>query len=173
MLTPTTAYLSLGGNIGDSFSLLNEALSYIANAPDMKLVKTSRFYKTSPVSPVPQSDYINAACVISTTLLPLDLLQRLQKIERDLGKIPKPKDAPRPIDIDIVFYGSMIYNDSQLTIPHPHWKERLFVLVPLADLTSTITVDGVNIQQFVIQDLIRTINQKSEQVIHHLVQPHA
>ena len=164
----TTAYLSLGGNTGDVLTNLKKAIEFIGNTSNIQLQKVSPFYKTSPISPLPQPDFINAICSIQTSLSPLDLLKQLQKIEAKLGKVPKPKEAPRPIDIDIVFYGSTVYNDAELTIPHPCWKERLFVLVPLADLISTVTIEGAKIQQFTIKDLIQVLTNQPQQLIHLL-----
>ena len=77
---------------------------------------------------------------MNTTLSPHKLLKILQEIERIMGKVPKSKNAPRILDIDILFYGQETHNDPDLTIPHPSWQERLFVLMPLKDLVKTLYV---------------------------------
>jgi len=133
-------YLGLGGNERESLTLIREALKQIERLKGVHSLRYSRFYRTRPVSPIPQEKYINAVCCLETTMDAHTLLKQLQKIECSLGKIPKPKEAPRPIDIDILFYGHEKINDDRLTVPHPLWQERLFVLAPLNDLTDEISL---------------------------------
>lgn len=136
----TEVYLGIGGNIGDSYTILNQALQQIKILGEVQDLAISRFYLTSPVSKIPQDEYVNAACRFKTSLNARELLLQLQKIETGLGKAPpKLKDAPRTIDLDILLFGLETYQDKDLIIPHPRWKERLFVLVPLIDLTSELT----------------------------------
>lgn len=133
-------YLGLGGNIGDRLTSLKDALELIAAIPSVTQLEVSPFYETSPVSDIPQADYLNAVCRFKTTLEARDLLVVLQAIEKAGGKIPKPKNVPRVIDIDMLFFGQEFHQTPDLEIPHPRWQERLFVVAPLADLTTTITV---------------------------------
>ncbi|MBS0620198.1 MAG: 2-amino-4-hydroxy-6-hydroxymethyldihydropteridine diphosphokinase [Verrucomicrobia bacterium] len=133
------AYVSLGSNLGDSRTQVKTALERIASLPGVTEFKASRYFQTTPVSKIPQGDYINAACAFVTTYSPEELLSKLQEIETSLGKVAKAKDAPRKIDLDILFYGTAYRDKEELCIPHPKWKERLFVLAPLLDLTETIT----------------------------------
>ena len=149
-------YLSLGSNIGQSCALISAAFTSIAALPEVKLIKTSRLYCTTPVSPIPQRDFINAACTLHTTLSADALYDALHKIEVQLGKVHKHKNAPRAIDIDILFFGTRFYNTPKLCIPHPRWKERLFVLIPLLDLTEEIAfptsgagpIETLNLKEF-------------------------
>ena len=83
-----------------------------------------------------QREYLNAVCRFETTLSPFELLDALEMIEKALGKRPKPKEAPRVIDLDLIFYGDCQINSPKLTVPHPRWNQRLFVLAPLAELTG-------------------------------------
>jgi 2-amino-4-hydroxy-6-hydroxymethyldihydropteridine diphosphokinase len=136
----TDVYLGLGGNIGNTPSLLHHALQYIQTLPYIYNLRSSRFYLTSPVSQIPQKPYINAVCHFQTQLSARQLLEYLQHIEISLGKTPKPKNAPRPIDLDILLFGLEIHQDNDLEIPHPRWMDRLFVLTPLSDLASTLIV---------------------------------
>jgi 2-amino-4-hydroxy-6-hydroxymethyldihydropteridine diphosphokinase len=106
--------------------------------------------------------FVNAVCCFQTTLSPKQLLVELQKIEGDLGKGTKPKNASRFIDIDILFYGKEVYQDEKLEIPHPRWKERLFVLVPLAELTPVIHLHN---KQWILSDLIHALSQEKEQTV--------
>ena len=133
-------YLGLGSNMGDSQTAIQQALSAVSKIPDARMLRTSSLYQTSPVSPLAQRDFINCACALSTTLSPETLYRALHTIELSLGKISKEKNAPRPIDIDILFFGSYFLRTATLNIPHPHWQERLFVLVPLLELTTEILV---------------------------------
>lgn len=131
-------YISLGGNIGPSKKILQSALQQINESLDFFDGRVSRFYRTTAVSLQPQKDYINAVCSFRTSCSPLEVLSQLQKIETNLGKVPKSKEDPRPIDLDILFFGDLALEYPQLKIPHPSWKERLFVLVPLLDLVDSI-----------------------------------
>lgn len=129
-------FLSLGGNIGDVVQRLLEAKRLLSTTAFVYKVRFSGFYQTSPVSDIPQDDFVNVACALQTEL-PLRVLWReIEQIERVLGKTPKAKNAPRPIDIDILFYGDETVDDDELQVPHPQWKERLFVLMPLAELKN-------------------------------------
>ena len=101
------------------------------------------FIARGPVSALPQADYINAVCCFKTCLPPLSLLYELQKIEKKLGKQPKSKQEPRVIDCDILFYGDEEVSLPELEIPHPRWRERLFVLQPLADLVDRLLIPGI------------------------------
>jgi 2-amino-4-hydroxy-6-hydroxymethyldihydropteridine diphosphokinase len=135
-------YLGLGGNIGDVRATFDLALEEINSHPKISNLKISQFYQTAAVSDIPQADYLNGACCFDTALSPKELFLFLQEIETKLGKIPKEKNAPRKIDLDILFFGELLYSDGNLEIPHPRWKERLFVLIPLMDLTSNLAAGG-------------------------------
>jgi 2-amino-4-hydroxy-6-hydroxymethyldihydropteridine diphosphokinase len=127
-------YLALGGNNQKTLITLRAAIKKISALEGIFDVKTSGLYLTTPVSSIPQPDFLNAALKLNTTLPPLDLFDRLEEIERDLGKEKKAKEAPRLIDIDLIFYGNEVLENDKLTLPHPRWKERLFVLKPLSEL---------------------------------------
>lgn len=133
-------FVALGGNIGDTQAVLQEALVQIGQLPQVESLRASRFYMTTPVSPIPQKDYINAVCAFKTSLSAKELLVVLQQIEARLGKIQKAKEAPRIVDLDILFFGLEFHSTPTLTIPHPRWHERLFVLTPLCDLISEINI---------------------------------
>lgn len=135
-------FVALGGNIGDTESIFQKALDAIADIPAVKDLSVSRYYRTTPVSPIPQNFYLNAVCRFETALSAHDLLQRLQYVEVKLGKQPKPKEAARVIDLDILFFGNENHVSPDLEIPHPKWNERLFVLQPLADLTDQVVIPG-------------------------------
>ncbi len=140
MNTFKTVYLGLGGNLKDPRKTIQQALKLITSHPHICNVRVSSLYKTTPVSDIPQSDFINAVCCIDTSLTPQQLFKELCAIEKVLGKVPKIQNAPRIIDIDILFFGTLYLRTAELKIPHPRWMERLFVIKPLLDVTSKITV---------------------------------
>jgi 2-amino-4-hydroxy-6-hydroxymethyldihydropteridine diphosphokinase len=140
----TEVYVGLGGNIGNTYRIMKETLNIIKNHPMIFNLKPSRLYKTSPVSPLPQEDYLNAVCRFQTTLGPHQLLNVLQEIENKLGKRPKPKEAPRIIDCDILFFGHLSLSTPELKIPHPLWRERLFVLAPLSELVEELWISELS-----------------------------
>lgn len=86
-----------------------------------------------------------------------EVFQMTQEIERELGKVAKPKTASRPFDIDILFYGDHHFQDPHLTIPHPRWKERLFVLVPLHDLVEEIILQNPD-ERYLLKECIKQMN---------------
>lgn len=150
-------YLSLGGNLGDTIEILKAVLKDIAFLPGIFDLKCSSFYQTTPVSDIPQGLYINAVCAFKTKLTTQELFSCLQEIERKHGKAPKPKNAPRVIDIDMLFFGQERHSSPDLEIPHPRWHERLFVLIPLAELTSNIVVPGALGDELKVIDINKII----------------
>lgn len=136
----TLAYVALGANLDDPEANIVAAASQLAALPEIYDFVLSPLYKTSPVSNIPQPDYFNAVCKFRTAYSAKTLLENLQLIEKELGKVPKSQSEPRPIDLDILFYGLESHADSNLTIPHPRWRERLFVVKPLSDLTEEVLV---------------------------------
>jgi 2-amino-4-hydroxy-6-hydroxymethyldihydropteridine diphosphokinase len=133
-----TVYLMLGGNVGPTELLFQQAREALQQ---LGTIECSRVYQTRPISPIPQADYLNQACRLRTGLAPQQLLEVLQAIEKRLGKVPKLRDAPRPIDLDLIFYGSRQINSPGLIVPHPRWRERLFVVRPLRDLIEGILIE--------------------------------
>jgi 2-amino-4-hydroxy-6-hydroxymethyldihydropteridine diphosphokinase len=155
MLKDKDVYLSLGGNIGDRQGTLQRALMRIESLPEVREMRVSSFYETSPVGGIPQADYLNVVCYFKTGMDVRSLLRNLQTIEKSLGKGPKPKNHPRIIDIDILFYGNESFQEDDLEIPHPRWRERLFVIVPLLDLTDAIRVRGETVDLIKLRDSIK------------------
>jgi 2-amino-4-hydroxy-6-hydroxymethyldihydropteridine diphosphokinase len=156
-------FLSLGGNQGNVLHTLKAACALLSNHVDIKKFRCSHFYSTSPVEVTEPSDwFVNAVCSFETTLSPPFLLDLTQSIETSFGKQKKQKNSPRPLDIDILFIDSISYSDPRMIIPHPRWKERLFVLIPLKDLIESIIIDG-NIYK--LSDLINLFQSEQAQQI--------
>jgi 2-amino-4-hydroxy-6-hydroxymethyldihydropteridine diphosphokinase len=136
-LTTKTVYLSLGSNIGDRARNLQAALEQLA-APDLRVMRTSPAYETEPVEYTAQRWFLNLVVEAGTELLPMQLLLRIGRVERALGRVRTIPKGPRTIDIDILFYGRSIVRSARLEIPHPRMAERRFVLAPLADLAPDL-----------------------------------
>ena len=128
----TIAYLGLGSNLGDRKQNLAQALELVSQ--QVAVEQLSSIYETEPVGYKQQPLFLNAVCRISTKLSPEQLLGLAKGIEAKLGRVSSFLNAPRPIDIDILFYGDEVVSSRELTIPHPHLAERAFVLVPLAEI---------------------------------------
>ena len=130
-----TVYLSLGSNLGNRAANLVMALRLLA--PLCRIEAVSSLYETEPVGVTGQPPYYNAACLAVTGLGPGDLMRHLKNVEHEVGRRPSPggpRWAPRPIDLDILFYGDAVTEEADLQVPHPRLAERAFVLVPLAEL---------------------------------------
>lgn len=133
---PITAYLGLGSNMGKRQDNLERALDFLTQR--LRLEKVSSIYNTEPIGNVQQPRFLNLVCQVSTRLAPMGLLTLAKGIESKLGRLPHTSNAPRPIDIDILFYSDQIIETPELIIPHPQVAERAFVLVPLAEIAPDL-----------------------------------
>lgn len=130
-----TVYLSTGSNMGDRELNLLRAIGEIGTIADLKITALSRFYETEPIGPVSQNAFLNAVLRAETTLSPRQLLTALQRIETEVFHRKRMvAQGPRTMDIDILFYGDLVLDDADLTIPHPRIHERRFVLEPLSEI---------------------------------------
>ncbi len=132
-----TIYLGLGSNIGDRQANLEAALAGLP-AIGVRVTRASPVYETEPVDFTDQRWFLNLVVEAETELFPLQLLARLQRIERDLGRVRTVARGPRTLDIDILLYGQAVIQRPDLEIPHPRMAERRFVLAPLADLAPDL-----------------------------------
>jgi len=132
-----TVYLSLGSNIGDREGNLRDAIKRLA-APDLGVLRVSPVYETEPMGVTDQPWFLNLVVEAETTLFPVQLLSRIAKIERAMGRVRTRAKGPRTLDIDILLYGNAVVRTRDLQIPHPRMAERRFVLAPLADLAPTL-----------------------------------
>lgn len=130
------AYLALGSNMGDRRQNLARALEILSRRAAVERV--SSVYETEPVGFKDQPKFLNAVCCISTSLPPQQLLSLAKEIEVKMGRTPSFRNAPRPIDIDILFYEDKVVNLPGLEIPHPRLAERAFVLIPLVEIAPDL-----------------------------------
>jgi 2-amino-4-hydroxy-6-hydroxymethyldihydropteridine diphosphokinase len=125
-------YLSLGSNLDDRYANLRRALVELQE--QVVITAVSPVFSTEPWGMAEQPPFLNICIAASTSLSPHKTLQFIKHIEHKMGRLPSSKWGPRLIDIDILFYDSLILADEELTIPHPHMGERAFVLAPLATI---------------------------------------
>ena len=138
-------FIGLGGNIGDSITIVEEALLRLDKIKQTRLSGRSSLYRSKPVGDVPQDDYINAAARLETSLEPLPLLLELQAIEQAYYRQRDPAQhwGPRTLDLDIILFGNRVIKDSHLTIPHPELAQRRFVLEPMLEIDGDFYIAGL------------------------------
>ncbi|UCC61342.1 MAG: 2-amino-4-hydroxy-6-hydroxymethyldihydropteridine diphosphokinase [Dehalococcoidia bacterium] len=129
-------YLGLGSNLGDRMANLGYAIKRLSEKVAIKEI--SSIYETEPFGYKDQPLFLNALLFGETELGPFGLLDFVKDIEADLGREPSFRNAPRPVDIDILLYGDMIIQTSKLVIPHPGIADRAFILVPLGEIAPEI-----------------------------------
>jgi len=125
-------YLSLGSNLNQRYINLQTAIARLQE--HFTVTAVSPVYATEPWGDTDQPSFLNVCVAVTTGNEPRDVLRVLKAIEADMGREPARRWGPRLIDIDILFYDKRVYQDEDLTIPHPHLAERAFVLAPLADI---------------------------------------
>jgi 2-amino-4-hydroxy-6-hydroxymethyldihydropteridine diphosphokinase len=137
-IAATTAAIALGSNLGDRRAHLDDAVSRLR--PLLDDLKVSRYYNTTPVDVAgDQPDFLNAAAVGKTTMTARELLSRLLTVELDRGRQRPHPAAARTLDLDLVLFGEEIINDPPgLIVPHPRFRDRAFVLDPLAEIAADL-----------------------------------
>ncbi|MDR3575231.1 MAG: GTP cyclohydrolase MptA [Anaerolineaceae bacterium] len=151
---PHLVYLGLGANLGDRQGNLVQAIQSIRSSASVESI--SSFYETRPVGYLDQPDFLNTTCQITTDLTPFELLHFLKQIEKQMGRQASFRNAPRPIDIDILLYDDLVLDTSDLTVPHPRMAERAFVLVPLAEIAPAVIHPTLNLP---IAELLKRIDR--------------
>src|SRR5690606_9392311 len=143
-------YIGLGSNLAAPLQQLRAALSAIAQLPHSRLQAQSSFYISDPLGPADQPRYVNAVAALDTELEPLQLLDALQRIELEQGRVRKAERwGPRTLDLDILLFGDRLLAEERLTVPHYHMHARAFVLYPLAEIAPADLrlADGRNLRE--------------------------
>ncbi|HFQ8227930.1 TPA: 2-amino-4-hydroxy-6-hydroxymethyldihydropteridine diphosphokinase [Citrobacter freundii] len=145
----TLVYIALGSNLASPLEQVNAAVNAIRELPESRVVAVSSFYRTPPLGPQDQPDYLNAAVALETTLEPETLLDHTQHIELQQGRVRKAERwGPRTLDLDIMLFGDRIINSERLTVPHYDMKNRGFMLWPLFEIAPDLHFpDGISLQQ--------------------------
>lgn len=128
-----TAFVGLGANLGDARQAVQQALIDLAHLPHSELLAASRLYRSAPVAAA-GPDFVNAVAELRTSLSAPALLDALQALEHAAGRQRPYPNAPRTLDLDLLLYGEARIDSARLTVPHPRWCQRAFVLRPLAEL---------------------------------------
>ncbi len=137
------AWIGLGSNLEDPLAQVSTALQELRLLPDTTLAARSSLYRSDPVGPPGQPDYINAVAALDTRLEPEALLDALQAIEQMHQRVRKIHWGPRTLDLDLLLYGDQVISTPRLTVPHAYMTERNFVLWPLAELAPELILpDG-------------------------------
>ncbi|MBQ0730066.1 MAG: 2-amino-4-hydroxy-6-hydroxymethyldihydropteridine diphosphokinase [Oleispira antarctica] len=152
-------YIGLGANLDQPQQQLEQAFIELAQLPSSTLVSHSSLYHSKPVGPQDQPDYVNAVALLDTQLAPLELLDALQQLEQDHGRIRKRHWGERTLDLDIILIDNQIIESERLTVPHPFAQQRSFVLIPLSEINPDLSFpDGIALEQLLTgldNDLIR------------------
>jgi len=137
-LTSTTGYLGFGTNLGDRKKNLDRAIISLDSRPDLTILRTSGIYETEPWGMTDQPNFLNMVAEIATSISLGELLERVKKLEQDMGREDGPRFGPRLIDVDILMLEDQVVNQPDLQIPHASLHLRAFVLVPLTELAPDL-----------------------------------
>lgn len=142
-----TAYISLGSNLADPVRQIEQALDELDGLPLTRRSTCSPLYRSRPVGPQDQPDFVNAVARIATRLSPLALLDQLQALEQRHRRVRQRHWGPRTLDLDLLLFANRRLTSARLTLPHPGLLERIFVLIPLADIAPELVLDGICVAQ--------------------------
>lgn len=160
-------YLAFGGNLGDTRWLFRTALRRLKRVPLSNILAVADLYQTSPVHCWTRSLFLNTVCAFSTELSLDAWMEEVEHIERALGKLPKSKQAPRPIDLDLLFWNQERRTEGRFQIPHPSWQTRAFVVRPLMDLTTYVEVElpsGLGVEKIALKPLLEKLSLENHLV---------
>ena len=148
-----TIYVGIGANLNNPRAQVNSALIALTRLKKSSVIAQSSLYRTPPMGPQDQADYINAVAKLETGLLPIELLDELQAIEKSHGRVRKSEQwGPRTLDLDLLLYGNQVIEEERLTVPHYGITQRAFVLVPLAEIDPELTLpDNSRIAELIKQ----------------------
>ena len=148
------AYVGIGSNLNDPATQVQKAFAALQKLPDSGFARCSGLYRSAPMGPPEQPDFVNAVAVVLTQLDPHGLLRELQAIETSHGRQREtPQWGPRIVDLDLLVMGQVIINEKGLVIPHPGIAERNFVLFPLAEIAPGLLVPNMGSVQKLVAAL--------------------
>lgn len=134
------AYVAVGSNLGEPRARVMAAMERLRALPESRLEARSRLYRTRPMGPQDQPDFVNAAAGLLTRLGPRELLEALLEIERSMGRVREARWGPRLIDLDLLWMIGAVVEEPGLILPHPGVSTRNFVLYPLCDIAPTLDI---------------------------------
>lgn len=149
-------FIGLGSNLENPISQINQAIAYLANLPEICILKQSSLYRSDPIDAQNQPDYINAVVKAKTSLQPQELLEYLLAIEKNSGRVRTYPNAPRILDLDLLLYDSLQYRQENLIVPHPRMHQRAFVLRPLVEIENDSAIPGIGLAS----ELLKQCNQQ-------------
>jgi 2-amino-4-hydroxy-6-hydroxymethyldihydropteridine diphosphokinase len=155
MTTPSTiAYIGLGSNLSEPIEQVKNAIKAIENITRSTVISVSSLYLSKPMGPQDQDDYINAVLCLETSLSAIELLDALQTIENEFGRVRKENRwGARILDLDIILFGNQVINSERLIIPHYGMTEREFVLIPLAEISPLLQLPNGEQITFLSQNI--------------------
>lgn len=137
------ALVAFGANLGDREATIRAALTELDEVPGVKLIATSPLYASDPVGYADQPEFLNGVAAFDTAIAPEIFLKLLLHTEKTFGRVRDIPNGPRTLDLDLLFYDGLTAHASPaLILPHPRWRERAFVTVPLADLLAAPELAG-------------------------------
>ncbi|GIU47509.1 2-amino-4-hydroxy-6-hydroxymethyldihydropteridine diphosphokinase [Shewanella sairae] len=143
-------YIALGANLAEPIDQLNNACEVLLSLAEANTFSVSPYYRSAPMGDVEQPDYVNAVAGFSTTLSPIDLLDALQAIENQQGRVRELRWGPRTLDLDILLYDDRCIDSPRLVVPHYGMRQRSFVLVPLNDIAPELVLpDGTELHSLI------------------------
>jgi len=149
-----TSYIGLGSNIGGPGGQVLRAVEELASLAACRLAAASSLYRSRPLGPQDQPDFVNAVIALETSRPPFELLDELQRIEADHGRVRQERWGPRTLDLDLLIFGEEQIDAPDLKVPHPELEKRSFVLIPLLEIAPGLDIPG----RGKIDDLVRAIN---------------
>jgi 2-amino-4-hydroxy-6-hydroxymethyldihydropteridine diphosphokinase len=159
------AYIGLGSNLADPLEQVKTAISNLQLLPDTQLLRWSSLYASPPMGPQDQPDYINAVAAIETALTADQLLNALQDIEHQQGRIRNRHWGERTIDLDVLLYGQNEIDELRLQVPHPGIALRAFVLYPLAEIAPDLNIPNIGKIEHLLQHCPRNGLRKLEKIV--------
>ncbi len=159
------AYIGIGSNLADPIDQVKTAISNLQSLPDSQLVSWSSLYASPPMGPQDQPDYINAVAEIETALTAHQLLNALQAIEQQQGRVRKRHWGERTLDLDVLLYGQNVIDDERLQIPHPGIALRAFVLYPLAEIAPNLKIPNAGETEQLLKSCPRDGLRKMEKIL--------